>query len=32
MITDSFDDKSMAKINPKLKENRLKCDACTVTF
>ena len=32
MITDSFDDKSMAKINPKPKENRLKCDACIVTF
>ena len=27
MIIDSFDDKSMAKINPKPKENRLKCDA-----
>ena len=32
MITDSFDNKSMAKINPKPKENRLKCDACIVTF
>lgn len=32
MITDSFDDKSQAKINPKPKENRLKCDACIVTF
>lgn len=32
MIIDSFDDKSMAKINPKPKENRLKCDACIVTF
>ena len=32
MITDSFDDKSNAKINPKPKENRLRCDACIVTF
>ena len=32
MITDSFDNKSMAKINPKPKGNRLKCDACIVTF
>lgn len=32
MIIDSFDNKSEAKINPKLKENRLKCDACIVTF
>lgn len=32
MITDSFDNKSMAKINPKPKENRLKCDACIITF
>ena len=32
MITDSFDDKSEAKINPKYKENRVKCDACIITF
>lgn len=32
MIINSFDNKSEAKINPKLKENRLKCDACIVTF
>ena len=32
MIIDSFDNKSEAKINPKPKENRLKCDACIVTF
>ena len=32
MITDSFDNKSLAKINPNPKENRLKCDACIVTF
>lgn len=32
MITGSFDNKSMAKINPKPKENRLKCDACIITF
>ncbi len=32
MIINSFDDKSLAKINPTPKENRLKCDACIVTF
>ena len=32
MITDSFDAKSMAKINPKIGENRIKCDACIITF
>ena len=32
MIVNSFDDKSPSKINPSLKENRLKCDACIVTF
>ena len=32
MIVNSFDDKSPSKINPKPKENRLKCDACIVTF
>ena len=32
MIINSFDDKSPSKINPKPKENRLKCDACIVTF
>ena len=32
MIINSFDDKSPAKINPKPKENRLKCDACIITF
>ena len=32
MITDSFDDKSEAKINPRVSENRVKCDACIITF
>ena len=32
MIINSFDDESPAKINPKKKENRIKCDACIVTF
>ncbi|MBP3464205.1 MAG: nucleoside phosphorylase [Clostridia bacterium] len=32
MITESFDNKSEAKINPKIKENREKCDACIITF
>ena len=32
MIINSFDDKSPAKINPKPKEDRLKCDACIITF
>ena len=32
MITSSFDNKTNSKINPKLKEDRIKCDACVVTF
>lgn len=32
MIINSFDDKSPAKINPQYKDNRIKCDACIVTF
>lgn len=32
MITDSFDDKTPAKINPEIKENSPKVDACIVTF
>lgn len=32
MITDSFDEKSQALINPKVKENRAKCDVIIVTF
>ena len=32
MITDSFDDKSEAIINPHLKESAPKVDACIVTF
>lgn len=32
MIVNSFDDKSEAKINPKIGENRLVCDACIITF
>lgn len=32
MITDSFDNKSEAKINPHLKENAPIVDACIVTF
>ena len=32
MITDSFDDKSKAIINPKLKENAPVVDACIITF
>lgn len=32
MIVDSFDNKTNAKINPKLGENRIKCDACIATF
>lgn len=32
MIVDSFDNKSEAKINPKLKENAPIVDACIVTF
>ena len=31
-ITDSFDDKSMAKINPRTRENKVKCDVCVITF
>lgn len=32
MIINSFDNKTTSKINPKPKENRLKCDACIITF
>ena len=32
MITNSFDNKSKAKINPTPKDNRLKCSACIITF
>jgi uridine phosphorylase len=32
MIVDSFDDKSEAKINPKIRENRMKCDVCIIIF
>lgn len=32
MIIDSYDDKSEAIINPKIKENPIKVDACIVTF
>ena len=32
MITNSFDNQSEAKINPKPRENRFKCDACIITF
>ena len=32
MITNSFDNHSEAKINPKPKETRLICDACIITF
>ncbi len=32
MIINSFDNKSKSKINPKPVENRLKCDACIITF
>ncbi len=32
MITDSFDDRSEAKINPHLKSNASAVDACIVTF
>lgn len=32
MITDSFDNKSPAIINPVKKENRIKVDACIITF
>lgn len=32
MIINSFDDKTPAKINPKYKDDRFKCDACIITF
>ncbi|MBO7528131.1 MAG: nucleoside phosphorylase [Clostridia bacterium] len=32
MITDSFDNKSLAKINPTPKDKREKCDVCIITF
>ena len=32
MITDSFDDKSKAIVNPKMKENAPVVDACIITF
>ena len=32
MIINSFDDKSEAKINPKLKEGAKEVDACILTF
>jgi uridine phosphorylase len=32
MITDSFDNKTNAKINPNIGDGRVKCDACVVTF
>ena len=32
MITDSFDNKSNAKINPCIRENKGKCDICIITF
>lgn len=32
MITDSFDNKSEAKINPKINKNAHKVDACIITF
>ena len=32
MIVDSYDNKSEAIINPKIKENAIKVDACIVTF
>lgn len=32
MIVDSFDDKTNSKINPKIEENRFKCEACIITF
>lgn len=32
MITNSFDNKSEAIINPVPKENRIKVDACIITF
>ena len=32
MIANTFDDTTNSKINPKLGEDRVKCDACIVTF
>ena len=32
MITNSFDNKSEAKINPKFKEDAYKLDVCILTF
>lgn len=32
MITDSFDDESEAKINPKQNAGKTKCDICIITF
>ena len=32
MIVDSFDDKTNAKINPKIGDDRFKCEACIITF
>ena len=32
MIIDSFDNKSEAKINPKLNENAYEVDVCILTF
>ena len=32
MITDSFDNKTDAKINPNFRENRIKCDVCIIIF
>ena len=32
MITNSFDDKSEAIINPSINKKRIKCDVCIVTF
>jgi len=32
MITNTFDENTVAIINPKKRENRVKCDVCIVTF
>lgn len=32
MITSSFDNKTNSKVNPNLTNNRIKCDACIITF
>ena len=32
MIVNSFDKETLSKINPKYSEDRIKCDACIVTF